>query len=103
MNDCTEYPTEKNVMPCMYINHDMENYYAQVELAGVKKDDIALEVMDNGLCIKGKRGEQELSGCWMLAHEVDTENVKAKYTEGLLDITMPLKHGLKSGKKVNIE
>jgi HSP20 family protein len=103
MTECMDNAPESTVMPCMYINHDMENYYAQVELPGVKKDDIDLTVSENGMCIKGKNGEQDISGCWMLAHNVQIDDVKAKYDEGLLDITLPFKHPMKSGKSVKIE
>lgn len=102
MNECTDKYGDI-IMPCMYMNHDTENYYAQVELPGVKKDDIDLEVMDNGLCIRGKKGEKEISGCWMLGHPVNVDNVKASYNEGLLDIVMPMKNPLKGGKMVKIE
>ena len=103
MNDCTDYANSDVTMPCLYINHDLEKYYAQVELPGVQKEDIDLEVMENGFCIKGKRGEKEISGCWMLGHPVNVEEAKAKYDTGLLDIVMPLKNPLVKGKKVNIE
>lgn len=91
------------MMPCMYMNHDMENYYAQVELPGVRKEDIVLEVMENGLCLKGRKGESDIAGCWMLAHPVAVDSVKARYESGLLDIILPLKNKLKDGKRVEIE
>jgi HSP20 family protein len=101
MNDCSEYGDI--IMPCMYMNHDTEKYYAQVELPGVKKEDIELEVMENGLCIRGMKGEKEISGCWMLGHMVKVDDVKATYKEGLLDIVMPMKNPLKGGKKIDIQ
>jgi HSP20 family protein len=101
MNDCTD-STADMIMPCMYMNHDLENYYAQVELPGVKKENIELEVMENGLCIKGKKGEKDIAGCWMLAHPVNVETVKANYNEGLLDIVLPMKNPLRSGKRIEI-
>jgi len=103
MNDCTDYETADVTMPCLYINHDLEKYNAQIELPGVKKEDIDLEVMENGFCLKGKRGEKEISGCWMLGHPVNTTQVKAKYDTGLLDIIMPLKKPLTGGKKIKID
>jgi len=102
MNDCTDENSDI-IMPCMYMHHDLENYYAQVELPGVKKDNIELEVMENGLCIRGKKGEKDISGCWMLAHPVNVDSVNARYNEGLLDITMPMKNPLREGKKIDIE
>lgn len=101
MNDCLDIP--ESTMPCLFINHDVERYYAQIELPGVKKEDIDLEVMENGFCIKGKRGEKDISGCWMLGHAVDAEKVSAKFDMGLLDIVMPLKNPLVKGKKVDME
>lgn len=101
MNDCMDHSDA--TMPCLYINHDLENYYASVELPGVKKEDVELEVMENGFCLKGKRGEKEISGCWMLGHSVDPERVMARYEMGLLDITMPLKNPLVKGKKIEIQ
>jgi HSP20 family molecular chaperone IbpA len=74
-----------------------------VELPGVKKEDIDLKVSENGVCVNGKRGEQDISGCWMLAHGIDLDSVKAKYEEGLLDIVMPLKNPMNGGKSVKIE
>lgn len=102
MNDCTDM-TDDVIMPCMYINHDHEAYYARMELPGVNKDDIDLEVMENGLCINGKKGEKDIAGCWMLAHPVNVEEAKASYNQGLLDIKLPMKHPLKGGKKIDIQ
>ena len=102
MNECWDNQSD-TIMPCMYINHDLDNYYAQIELPGVKKEDVTLEVSRNGMCIKGKKGEQDVSGCWMLAHEVNVEKVEAKYSEGLLDIRLPFKNPMTSGKKIVIQ
>lgn len=102
MNECWDAESDK-IMPCMYINHDLESYYAQVELPGVKKDEVSLEVSGNGLCIKGKKGEKDISGCWMLAHEVNVDKVEAKYNEGLLDIRLPFKNPMSGGKRIDIQ
>ena len=87
----------------MAIDHDLENYYAQIEMPGVKKEDIDLTVTEGSFCVRGKRGDKEVSGCWMLGHPVNADTVKAKYNEGLLDIVMPLKHRMSEGKRVNVE
>ena len=52
--------------------------------------------------MRGVREDIELLGCYVLAHPVDTEKVKAKFENGLLNIEIPLKKLLK-GKKVAIE
>jgi HSP20 family molecular chaperone IbpA len=73
-----------------------------VELPGVKKEDVFLEVSDQSLCVKGSREDVELLGCYVLAHPVDGENAKAKFDNGLLNVEIPIKKILK-GKKVTIE
>jgi len=103
MTECGDHYERNAAMPCMAIDHDLENYYAQIEMPGVRKEDIDLTVTEGSFCVKGKRGDKELSGCWMLGHPVNAATVKAKYSEGLLDIVMPLKHRMSEGKKVKVE
>lgn len=91
-----------SIAPTMYIGHDKKYYYIQVELPGVKKEDVALEVSDQSLCVRGSREDVELLGCYVLAHAVDSENSRAKFDNGLLNVEIPIKKILR-GKKVPIE
>jgi HSP20 family protein len=88
--------------PTMYMDHDDKKYYIQVEMPGVKKEDLELEVSDQSFCVRGAREDIELLGCYVLAHAVDTEKAKAKFDNGLLNMEIPIKKILK-GKKVQIE
>lgn len=88
--------------PTTYMDHDLKNYYIQVELPGVKKEDAELEVSDQSFCVRGERGDVELLGCYILTHAVYAEKVKAKFENGLLSIEIPIKKILK-GKKITIE
>lgn len=88
--------------PCVCFDHDLENYYIQVELPGVKKDNIELSVSEQSFCVRGSREDIDLIACYYLAHWVNEDKAKAKYKNGLLDVTIPLKKPLK-GKKIPIE
>lgn len=88
--------------PAACFDHDSENYYVQIELPGVKKQDIQLSVSEQSLCVRGSREDVDLLGCWFLAHGVDEEGAKAKYENGLLSVMIPLKKPLK-GRKIPIE
>jgi HSP20 family protein len=88
--------------PIMYMDHDDKNYYIQVELPGVKKEDVELEVSDQSFCVRGERADIELLGCYILTHAVNAEKAKAKFDNGLLNIEIPIKKILK-GKKIAIE
>lgn len=94
--------TKTTIAPTVYADHDHENYYIQVELPRVKKEEIELEVSEKGFCVKGTREDLEFSSCYVLAHEVEAAKAKAKFENGLLDIVVPLAHPL-SGIKIKIE
>jgi HSP20 family protein len=88
--------------PTTYMDHDDKHYYIQVEMPGVKKEDLELSVSDQSFCVRGTREDIELLGCYTLAHPADAEKAKAKFENGLLNIEIPIKKILK-GKKVVVE
>ena len=94
-------PAKPTLTPMMYMDHDDKNYYIQVELPGVKKDDAELEVSDQSFCVRGAREDIEFLGCYVLAHAVNAEKSKAKFDNGLLNIEIPIKKILE-GKKISI-
>jgi HSP20 family protein len=94
---------EKPTMtPNAYMDHDKKFYYVEVELPGVKKEDIELSVSDQSFCVRAPREDIEFLGCYVLAHLADTDNTKAKFENGLLSMEIPLKKQQKE-KKVMIE
>jgi HSP20 family protein len=94
---------EKLVLsPVVCLDHDLDNYYIQIELPGVKKEDIELSVSEQSLCVRGSREDVDLMACYYLAHPVISEKSKAKYNNGLLNVMVPLRKPLK-GKKITIE
>jgi HSP20 family protein len=94
--------TKPTIAPTVFADHDNENYYIQIELPGVKKEDIELQVSEQGFCIKGPREDIEFSCCYQLAHEVVHTRAKAKFENGLLDVVIPLTHPV-SGIRVKID
>jgi HSP20 family molecular chaperone IbpA len=88
--------------PSACFDHDLENYYVEVELPGVAKGHIEVTVSEQSVCVVGSRDDAELLGCWYLAHKVIEDKAKAKYENGLLSITIPLQQAPK-GKKIEIE
>ena len=95
-------PVKPTIAPVMYMDHDDKNYYIQVELPGVKKEDAELEVSDQSFCVRGERVDIEFLGCYILTHAANVEKVKAKFDNGLLNIEIPIKKILR-GKKISIE
>lgn len=88
--------------PNACFSHDQDNYHIEIELPGVDKGHIELTVSEQGICVAGSREDDEFLGCWFLGHKVNEDGSKAKYQNGLLRVTIPLRKPLK-GKKIPIE
>ncbi len=87
--------------PIVNIDHDRERYKIQVEMPGVEKDDIDLEVSEASFCIRASREDAEMAGCYFLAHPVDISRVDAALDEGFLYISIPFKVPIR-GRRVEI-
>jgi HSP20 family protein len=86
----------------VWLDHDHQKYKIQVELPGVKKEDIELHVSEQSLCVKGSREDADLFNCVYLSHSIDGDRTKAKYIHGILKVVIPFIEPIK-GKKITIE
>jgi HSP20 family molecular chaperone IbpA len=89
-------------MPDVFFAHDdqMNRLKIEVELPGVDKKDISLDMRKDSFCVSAPRGEDTVySGCYILAHQVMPERAEAKYDSGLLKIVAPIKNW---EEKVNV-
>jgi HSP20 family protein len=111
-----------DVAPQMRMKIDVtkaeDTYTVKAEIPGVKKDDIQVSIDGNEVTISGeikkeseeKKGEEVLrseryygkvSRSFTLSHDVDEAKVVAKYADGVLKLTLPMK--VKSaGKKITV-
>ena len=93
-------------------------FTVKAEMPGVKKDDIHLSVEGNQVTISGearkeseeKKGEEvirseryygKVSRSFTLPNDVDEAKVVAKYADGVLNLTLPMK-GKSAGRKIAI-
>jgi len=95
-----------------------DEYVIFTELPGVAKDDFKVDLENNILTIRGKKaihdkveGEQLLrierqSGnyrrSFRLGDEINAEKIKAKYSNGVLEVTLPKSEQVKP-KSIQIE
>ena len=79
--------------PCVCFSHDdaQGRLKIEVQLPGVDKKDIALDMRKDSFCVPAPRGDTEYSGCYTLSHEVEPEKTEARYENGLLRIFCPIK------------
>ena len=102
----------------MDVAEDDKAYIVRAEIPGVKKDDIKVAVEGNQVSISAevKKEKEEKEGkkvirseryygkvyrSFSLDHDVDQDAVKAKYSDGMLELTLPKKPGT-AGKEITI-
>ncbi len=103
----SETDTEETTywIPTVDISETERNFEIRAELPGVSKNDVNISVTDNRLTVKGeKRQESETEGknyhrverrygsfqrSFTLPRNVETANIKAGYTDGVLTLTIP--------------
>ncbi len=96
-----------------------ESYHIEVELAGVKKDDVDIKVEGNILTISGERNIKEsvkdedyhkiesryglFSRSFTLPEKVDIGNIQAEFIDGILEVVIPKLKIDVSSRKIEIK
>ncbi len=86
--------TKQTIKPCTCFSHDEKEgrLNIEVQIPGVEKKDISLDMRKDSFCLSAPRGEDiEYSGCFTLSHSVEPEKAHARYENGLLRISAPIK------------
>jgi HSP20 family protein len=93
------------VFPPMNITQDDENFYLRAEIPGIKPAELSISALRNRVAISGsreiprehervsyhrkERAEGAFNRSVTLPMEVDAERVDARYTDGILTLTLP--------------
>jgi HSP20 family protein len=93
------------VFPPMNITQDNDNFYVRAEVPGIKPDELSISAVRNRLSLAGKReiqrehervsyhrrerAEGSFNRTVTLPTEIDADKVYAKYTDGILTLTLP--------------
>ena len=105
--------------PSVNTREDDKAYYIEVDLPGVKKEDIKVDVKDNTLTISGERKFKEevkeedyykietsigkFSRTFTLPEDADVENIDAKSENGVLEIVIPKVKKEESVKTIEVK
>lgn len=104
--------------PVADISENNDEYIIQMEAPGVEKDDIKISINRDLLTVRGERREKREEGdvkhhrversygsfmrSFSLPPDVDEENVKAEYNDGMLNLHLPKSEEAKP-KSVDIQ
>ncbi|MCL5888719.1 MAG: Hsp20/alpha crystallin family protein [Candidatus Thermoplasmatota archaeon] len=90
--------------PLTDINYDKDRVYLTFELPGISKENIDLKVSENEVTINVAEGPRKYYRNVALEQPVRTDSAVAKFTNGILDLTLDLERkGNNSGQSVKIE
>lgn len=101
-----EEKIEKPVIPAeMFacLDDKSENYMVEIELPGVKKENIELKMLDDIVQVKAERKNSMYLGIMHFPFRVDPKKAEAKYEEGLLSINVPVQEKRTSATTIRIK
>lgn len=101
----SSYDEASGVFPPLNVTQDDDNFYVRAEVPGIKASELSISALRNRVSVSGKReipaerdrvsyhrkerGEGAFSRTITLPTPVDTERVDARYTDGILTLTLP--------------
>ncbi len=89
--------------PLTDINEDDKNVYITYELPGVDKSDIKLTINDNNMELSVENASRKYYKNVDFSNPVNVNSAVAKFTNGVLDVTLEKVKGKSSGKTVKID
>lgn len=95
--------------PSADVSETADAYLVAVDLPGVKREDVTVELVDTTLAITGELKEREQTGWFRsrtrrrgrfeyrttLPHEVDADRIEANLDNGVLTVRMPKSEAIK--------
>ena len=113
----------QSTVPSINITEGKNNYTVEMAAPGLKKDDFNISISGNLMTISSEKESEvrepkngpnysrmeynysSFSRSFSIPENTDTENIKAKYTDGILNLTIPKKGETKStkGQKIKVD
>ena len=117
-NALNRYRDYENRLPDYRIEEDEKSYCIEMDMPGVKKEDLDIGIKENILSISAKRKKVKKSENGESKEEVvssyeqsfnistkgiDVENIQANLNNGVLIVILPKKEELKYEKKIEVK
>ena len=101
----SERRSEQGFRPPLDLKEDEENYYAELELPGLSKEEVKISIENNVLSVHGEKMQEQVKEnqeyrraersygvferCFRLPHEIEDGGIRADMEKGILRITIP--------------
>jgi len=96
---------ERVVAPdvCLFNDERCETLNIQVDLPGVKKQDINLTFLEDGFYVIARSEDVTFKGAYALPAPVEAEKAIGEFDNGFLIVNVPFKKMAKGGVRLKIE
>lgn len=85
-----------------YPDENHENLIIEIELPGVKKEDIKFKMHDDSFYVTATKEGIEYNGSYATCCPIKPDKAEGKYENGLLIVTVPYKDPLEDAVEVKI-
>jgi HSP20 family protein len=97
--------TERVFAPdvCMYNDENSESLNIQIDLPGVKKEDVEFNFLGDGFYILAKAEDVTFKGAFALPGPVDPEKAIGEFSDGMLVVNVPYRRTEEKSIKLKID
>lgn len=85
------------------LDKDNKTFKMVTEMPGVEKQDIKVTIENRFAHITAERGDRKYDVRVPLKYKVDENSAKARYANGILEVTFALKEDIPKGKTISVE
>jgi HSP20 family protein len=88
---------------CAYPDEKYENFEIEIVLPGVEKKDISFKITEDGFYVKAAKEGVEYADSYAVCCPIVPEKAVARYSNGVLKVTVPYQQPFENAVDVKIE